>query len=256
MRKILIFRVLLCVIGLFGVGACRRPSDVPGPGEGGEELVSIAYLKTLYNGAPMQITSELRIEGVVVSSDDQGNFYHTLVLDDGTGGIEVKLGMDQIFKQFWLHSRARVRCNGLWLGSYGGTLQLGTQSFGDYETEPLDQTEIAEHLAIDLEFHGELLPQVLTFSELSVRHISTFVAFEGVRFVEQGASWAETTEDAPSGTDRHIVDNQGNELIVRTSRYARFASRTLPAGEGRIEGVLGYFNGNYQLTVIDAQRFY
>jgi hypothetical protein len=43
-------------------------------------------------------------------------------------------------------------------------------------------------------------------------------------------------------------------LVVRTSRYADFAHRILPSGSGYIEGVLGYFNGTYQLRVCDDQK--
>ncbi len=275
------------IFSFLALVACRSTSDLPGPDDGEEQTVSIAYLKTLYRGASTLIDSEIRIEGAVISSDDQGNFYHTLLVDDGTGGIEVKLAMDQIFKQFRVHSHVTVRCNGLWLGSYGGTLQLGAQPFGEYEVEPLGQAQAAEHLSCDNEFCGEVLPTILTFSELSLQHISTFVAFEGVSFVEQGQQWAETealtnpeiathsatgaatpaarapnhvlatdpATEPPSATNRHIIDRQGNTLIVRTSRYARFATWLLPAGEGRIEGVLGYFSGDYQLVVLDAMKF-
>jgi hypothetical protein len=244
-----------------------NPDDpnIPKP-PGEEQTVSIAFLKTLYNNAPVRITGEYRIAGAVVSDDRRGNFYKTLVLDDGTGGIEVRLDMEEIFKEFWIHSRVTVRCNGLWLGSYGGTLQLGAEPCDDFQTRPLPPVAIAEHLFVDKEHYGEVKPFALTFGELSQRHVSTFVAFEGVRFVEQGSCWAETetgtetgTEtdptDPPSATNRHLVDGDGNTLIVRTSRYATFAPWPLPEGVGRIEGVLGYFNGEYQLVVCDSEKF-
>jgi hypothetical protein len=247
---------------------CRPPSvapppgggDIPGPGD--EKTVSISYLKTLYKGAPLLVTDEVRIAGAVVSDDGQGNFYNTLVLDDGTAGIEVRLDIEDIHKRFWIHSRVTVRCNGLWLGSYGGTLQLGAGPFGDFQTRPLPPADIAEHIFADNEFYGEVKPRVLRFSELSQRHVSTFVAFEGVSFApeEKGLSWAETAdgEDGsppPSATDRRLVDAAGGTLAVRTSRHARFAAWPLPEGTGRIEGVLGYFGGNYQLTVWSSECF-
>lgn len=263
-RTLLIFSLLAASV------ACRPVSIPPGPGPddpgipgpGEEQTVSVAFLKTLYKGAPVRITGEYRIAGAVVSDDRLGNFYKTLVIDDGTGGIEVRLDEEEIFKRYMIHTRATVRCSGLWLGSYGGTLQLGAEPFGDFSTQPLSQAEMAEHLFPDNEFYGEVMPRVLTISQLATRHISTFVAFEGVSFAaeERGSAWAETQpdpltgEEPPSGTDRHLVDGNGDTLIVRTSRYARFAHWTLPEGRGRIEGVVGYFNGVYQLTVCDSQK--
>lgn len=273
MRRIFLFNF----IALAALVACRPASVIPEPDPGTnipnppgeEETVSIAFLKTLYNGAPVRIEGEYRISGAVVSSDVEGNFYHTLVLDDGTGGIEVKLDMERIFEKFWYHTRATVRCNGLWLGSYGGTIQLGTEPWDDFQTRPLSEIEIAEHLISDKTFVGEVLPLALRFSELSIRYISTYVAFEDVAFIddEAGLSWADTEKDTDtgadpdpdpdtsSGTDRHIIDAAGDTLIVRTSRVADFATRQLPSGKGRIEGVLGYFNGKYQITLSHYSDF-
>ncbi len=245
------------------MAGCRPASVIPPSGDpdnpgipkppGEEQTVSVAYLKSLYNGAPVRITGEWRISGAVVSDDRHGNFYHTLVMNDDTGGIEVRLDMDEIFKRFWIHSRVTVRCNGLWIGSYGGSLQLGAEPFGDYQTQPLPGTAIAEHIAIDREHYGEVLPRTLTFGELTAGDESTFAAFEGVRFVdeERGMSWSQADAD----TDRHLVDAAGDTLVVRTSRHATFASRLLPSGTGRIEGVLSRFNDKYQLVVTDSEKF-
>lgn len=257
------FLISLLTAAMFAALAGCRPASVIPPDDpagpniptppGETQTVSVAWLKTLYNGAPVRITDEIRIAGAVISDDRQGNFYKTLVVDDGTGGIEIGLDMEQIFKRFWIHSRVTVRCNGLWLGSYGGTLQLGAEPFGDYQTQALSEVEIAEHLAVDKTHYGEVTAHTLTIPELSLRRVSTFVAFENVRFVEadEGLCWAET----PSATNRTLVDPDGNTLLVRTSRHATFARFPLPRGTGRIEGILGIFNGSYQLVVCDSEKF-
>jgi hypothetical protein len=239
--------------------ACNPPSVIPEPNPDSppvmvEGAVSIAYLKTLYTGAPTKITGEVHIAGRVVSSDVRGNFYKTLVLDDGTGGIEIKLDLEQIFKHFRIHTLVTVRCNGLWLGSYGGTLGLGAEPYDDLQTQYIPEGDVPLHLTTDESFTDEVLPQRLVIGELSSRDISMFVCFEGVQFAdeEMGLSWADS--EAEHDTDRHLVDSAGDTLVVRTSRYADFAHRTLPSGNGYIEGVLGYFNGVYQLRVCDDQK--
>ncbi len=168
---------LLCFFAA-AVG-CRPASVMPTPEEPDipkpptdEQTVSVAFLKTLWRGAPTLITGEYRIAGAVVSSDREGNFYKTLVVDDGTAGIEVVLDEEQIFKRFMIHSRVTVRCNGLWLGSRGGTLQLGAEPFEDFQTQRLPRNEIAERLFPDNEFYGEVLPASLSFSELGGQWIS------------------------------------------------------------------------------------
>lgn len=272
MKMISSFNTLrAAVLSLLLIVACSPDSVIPVPDDDAGrpappdsgQSVSVALLKTLYKGAPLLITGEYRISGVVVSSDNQGNFYKTLVVEDDTGGIEVKIDMEDIFKRFNIFSRVTVRCNGLWLGSYGGTLQLGAEPFGDYQTQYLDEASAAEYIVADREFYGEVLPRELSFTELDPRRISTFVSFDDVRFIDQelGLSWADTEDgadgEAPAAaTDRHLVDAAGDTLVVRTSRYARFATKTLPEGRGRIEGVMGYFNGEYRLVVCDAEKFF
>jgi hypothetical protein len=247
------------LISLLVLVACNPPSVIPEPEPDNPPVmikgaVSIAYLKTLYTGAPTKITDELLIAGRVVSSDVRGNFYKTLVLDDGTGGIELKLDLEEIFKHFMIHTLVTVRCNGLWLGSYGGTLQLGTEPYDDFQTQYIPEGDIPLHLTTDDSFTDEVLPRQLVIGELSPRDISTFACFQGVQFVdeEQGLGWADAS--AEHDTDRHLVDGAGNSLVVRTSRFADFARRTLPEGSGSIEGVVGYFNGTYQLRVCDDQK--
>jgi hypothetical protein len=219
-----------------------------------EGTVSIAYLKTLYTGAPTKITEELHIAGRVVSSDARGNFYKTLVLDDGTGGIELKLDLEQIFEYFKIHTLVEVRCNGLWIGSYGGTLQLGAEPYDDIQARNIPESDIPMHLTCNDGFTDEILPREVTISEFSAREISMFVCFKGVQFAseEMELTWAEVGVE--HDTDRHLVDARGDTLVVRTSRFADFARHSLPEGSGYIEGVLSYFNGTYQLRVCDDQK--
>lgn len=255
MKRILFISLLL-------MAACSPASEIPDPGTeipggsvpGTTGTVSIAYLKTLYKGAPVRITQELRISGNVVSTDVKGNFYKTLVLDDGTGGIEIKLDLEEIFKHFIFQTRADVRCNGLWLGSYGGTLQLGAEPYEGWQTQYIPEPEIPLHC-----WQGKVPPKEipacrLDFHSITPQHISTFVSFDGVQFADEevGMSWAET--DAESDTDRHLVDAAGDTLVVRTSRHALFAGKSLPGGNGYIEGVLNYFNGKYQIVLCDDQK--
>ncbi len=213
--------------------------------------ISIAHLRNLYEGAPTKIVGEYRLSGTVVSRDREGSFYKTLVLDDGTGGVEVKMDMEEIFKRFKIHSRVLVRCNGLWIDSFGGALQLGAEPYQGGETHYIAASQIASHLQNDDKFYGEVLPFELGLGDLSPHYISRYVVFEGVRFAdeESGRGWADTGEGAEYYSDRYLVDDAGRRLAVRTSRYASFALRALPRGRGCIEGVLGYSGGRYYLTV-------
>lgn len=248
---------ILAVSLMMSICACRPASVIPDAGttpEGAGD-VSIAYLKTLYNGAPVRITGELRISGCVVSSDRKGNFYKTIVIEDDTGGIELKANLEEIFKHYPIHSRLDVNCNGLWIGSYGGTLQLGDEPSDGWQTQYIHENDLPLHLQPRGPSESEVRPRRITISQIAPELVSTFVCFEDVRFIdeERGFTWADA--DSDEDTERHLTDAAGDTLTLRTSRYATFAGKTLPFGSGYIEGVLGYFNGRYRLTVIDDQAW-
>ena len=59
-----------------------------------EVNMTIAELKALYtkHGTPIEIEDEIIIKGQVVSSDESGNIYRELYIQDATGAIDVKIG--------------------------------------------------------------------------------------------------------------------------------------------------------------------
>ena len=173
-------------------------------------------------------------------------------MQDGTGGIEIKVSGDKLMLAFPIGQRVSVRCQGLVLGGYGGWVSLGTASANPvYQNGFIPQDEIPVRLR-KREGIEAMRPDTLRIAELEAVHVGCFIAFENVQFVdgELGSAWCDSDADS----DRHLVDERGDTLLVRTSRYARFATRPLPAGSGYLEGILGWFNKSYQLRVIDARN--
>ncbi len=227
---------------------CNKGGDVEyldNPKPGGEKSarhVSIAYLKSLYERAPVAIDDELYITGCVSSSDQYGAFYRNLVLEDQTGGIVLRVDLENYHRIFYQYHEIYVACNSLILSNYGGVVQLGSKE-GAILPERLEAM-------VDVRSAAELAPLPLTFETLAPEHISRFVSFDNVQFEEENVAWcAPENIEAGTGTDRWLVDRAGNRLLVRTSPFVSFARRTLPAGSGYIEGILGVFNGEYQLEV-------
>ena len=216
-------------------------------------IVSISFLKSHYNGAPRRIVEDVSIRGVVVANDERSAYYKALVVEDATGGIEMKLDHTSLHTAYRLGMTVTVRCNGLTLGDYGGLLQLGWASSDKrYETASVPRSQIPNYVVITDRPEISLLPTQLAIPRLSGRYLSCLVAFDEVQFAQEelGRRYTESNFD----TDRHVVDAAGDTLIVRTASRAAFASSRLPEGSGYIEGILGYFNGKYQLTVTNDAR--
>lgn len=249
----------ILLFGILCIGCVEKSDPYPDPSQGGDgepgagtTLVSISYLKGYYTGYPTPITKDWELQGVVTANDRYGTFPYGLVVQDATGGIEIKLSGDDLFLTYPIGQPIRIRCQGLVLGAYGGYVTLGSvSSDADYQNGFISQTDISGRLSKRGEIEP-VLPDTLRFAELEPKHVGCFVAFEMVQFVDEelGLTWC----DEDSDSNRHLVNVDGDTLLVRTSRYARFADDVLPVGSGYVEGILEWFNNSYQLRVIDARN--
>ena len=121
-----------------------KPGDI-------EVTHTIAQLASMYTQSkPQEIEDNVVIAGRVISSDKSGNFYNQIYIQDGTGGIEVKIGKNSLYNEYKLGQKVYVVCGpgnktlGLTLGSYGyksgsyggnGMTQLGAAfASGTYGT--------------------------------------------------------------------------------------------------------------------------
>lgn len=242
--------ISLCILLM----ACISKSEMY-PEEGvspGLEPVSVRYLKTLYTGYATVLDRDLEIRGWVTANDRYGTFPYTLWVEDETGGIAVKIGGDELFTEYPIGSEISVQCRGLVLGGYGGEVSLGSASTqSDYQNGFIPREDVGAYVRIRGEIR-ELYPSEVQIATLTPVWIGAYVSFERLQFVEEELSlcWGEAGQD----TDRHLVDARGDTLVVRTGRNADFADRILPSGSGHVEGILGYFNGTYQLRVITDSR--
>ena len=129
---------------------------------GADAFTSIKDLKALYkkHGEPVEIDEPLVIRGEVTSSDESGNVYRELYLQDATGAIDFKIGRSSSYDDYKPGQILYVNCMGLVLGEYGfkdrnysgsGQLQLGLkrnmalnldkaefEAADDYETAYID----------------------------------------------------------------------------------------------------------------------
>lgn len=251
--------VLMMALALSACGGSVHSAVDDGSGDDGggvgqeTEVVSIAYLKSLYNGRPHTLTGNSIIRGYVVSSDRYGNFHKTLVIEDATAGIEVKIDRAGLFGDYRIGDEVEVYCNSLTIGAYGGLVQLGSVPTSGYETGYISGSDIPKHIANTDRKAESVRPQSLTLGDLAPKHLSRFVSFSGVSFEAAvgGAKWCDAGEGGFEDTDRMLVDDDGNALAVRTSGHAEFAGTALPSGRIYIEGILSWFNGGYQLRIIE-----
>lgn len=239
---------------LFVLQACGNASSPEyESGDGTARHVSIAYLKSLCRGVLHPVTEDLWIEGCVVGNDLYGEFPDALVVEDESGGIEVLIDAKRLYRTFDSGSTVRVYCNGLALGDYGGKVQLGLPPTAEYILDRISAESLGHHVRRIGDGSVDFVPRELSFGEVAASRIATYVRFRRVRFAHEEVGLPFCLRDSETGrllaTDRHLVDERNDTLIVRFAASCTYAEEPAPAGMGTVSGVLDYFNGNYMLRI-------
>jgi len=205
---------------------------------------TIAELKAMYSGGLDSIQDTIIIKGKVISSDEEGNIYKTLYIQDHTGGIMIALDRTNLYTTFRPGQRIYVKCKGLFLGNYGGIIQLGYKYNNTIGRIP--------NAIIDNHIFRDSLPGTIPtplsreITTITGNDLCMLVKIDNLYFEEIGVEFA---PQSASATDRKLLDLNGNSIILRTSKYASFASNKTPKGKGSIRAILSSYNGTYQLYI-------
>lgn len=257
-NKLSISLAFALLLATLFIACVKTDFDDPPVGGDGQDIptnTSIRDLKKLHIGSGTydKITEDLVIGGIVVMDDRSGNYYKTLVIQDSTGGIEVKFNDGYLYNRYPVGRKMYIRCKDLILTDYNGLIQL-TGSTVQENGVPTDLgiTELQEREKIVRGFLGVApAPKVIGLNQLSNDLVSTLIQIDAVQFVtcDAGRTYAEPV--SKSSLNRILEDCNGRELILRTSGFADFVASKTPLGKGTIVGVLGKYQSDYQLYIRD-----
>ena len=225
---------------------------------------TIAEVKTAYASNTATITDDIIIEGYVSSSDESGNVYKTIYLQDApenpTQGLVVSVDAVSTYTSYPQGSKVYIKLKGLAFGKYGSVLQVGynnldpvtnTTTFGR-----IPEKLVANHLVRSCASKVKMVPKVITLASLT--NTSTVDPLIGALVQINNAEFPINllcNIYAPNGTtvNRQIVDptmtTPINSRVVRNSGYASFAADQLPSGNGTFVGILSKFNSDYQFFI-------
>ena len=134
------------------------------------EFTSIADVKAMYaaNGdKPYVVDKECVIKGQVTTSDQVGNLYKSLYIQDETAGIEIKIGKNGLYNEYKLGQWLYIDCSGLTVGDYNGMINIGYEDpTGEYETGYLEHAYIIDQHVFKGEYADPVEPVVITEADL------------------------------------------------------------------------------------------
>jgi hypothetical protein len=246
MKNLFLFTSL--IVTLLGMNSCIKekfdepPINIPTVNFSANK--TIAELKAMYSGGLDSITDTIIIKGTIISSDESGNIYKTLYIQDNTGGIMIALDRTNLYTTLKPGQRIYVKCQGLFLGNYGGLIQLGykyNNSIGRIPDAMIDSHIFRDSLP------GKIPnPLARKINTLSGNDLCMLIKIDSLYFEQPGVEFA---PQSASATDRILYDLNGNSIILRTSKYANFASNKTPKGIGSVTAILSSYNGTYQLYI-------
>ena len=271
------YKIILASALLASVFSCTNPDHYSAPELSGAcaDLTATRSVQSIVatSATPVHYSADTDdiIEAYVTSSDEGGNFYKSLSLVslDGTTGFSMTIDDYNLYTKYEPGRKVYVNLKNLYTvkdfgGSVSGTVVGSLYNGGTLDDPTDDQVGRISGIAYKsiitpscTEFKKEEdLIQVMTIAQAkSDANLNKLIAFDNVQFID--ASVGHTYFDAgmntssfATATDHTIKDANGTTLIVRVSKYATFATKTVPSGNGRIVGVMTkYGSSTYQFTL-------
>jgi small nuclear ribonucleoprotein (snRNP)-like protein len=217
-------------IGVFDGSVVEPPKP---PVYTGNATHTIAKLKELYNSDLAQINENIVIKGIVTSSDQTGNIFKKVYIQDETGAIGISIMAKDLYKKY--------------IGKYGGVLQIG-----DIYNGKIGQMTpaIADGHIFFKQGPGPLVtPTVTDIASLTPNMVDKLVTIKNLTFTNAGKN--PYAGDKP--TSEELKDAVNNSIIIYTSNYASFKSTILPSGPVTITAIASMYNGKWQLVLSDIK---
>lgn len=265
--------VTLAVAG--ATTACQDDIDDPiidAPVAKDQPNTSILELKTKYwNDATNYIDtigtrddgSHYVISGRVVSSDEAGNVFKSLVIQDGTAALSLSINSYNLYLKYRRGQEIVLDVTGMYIGKYNGLIQLGQPEWyengGAWEASFMSPEYFTAHAQLNGFPDTSKLDTLVvnSFSELPtdpaglIKWQSQLVRFNNVSFANGGKA---TFSEHKSNVNQSLVDAEGSSINVRTSGYSNFWNKTLPEGHGDVVAILSYYGtSGWQLILNDYE---
>ena len=231
-----------------------------------EANADIPAIKALNDtDTPFEVTENIIFDGYVVSSDETGNFFKTMslqnALENPTAGLQIEMDMTNLYTFFPVGSRVIVDAQGLYVAKDRGTYKVGYtfDSNGVMRVGRMSEDLALSHVALSCDPVQTVVPTSFsTIPEaMNEANLNTLIKLENVQFQAAGNGETYYDEDNAFGgaTNITVVDSQGNTIVLRNSSYADFAAEVLPDGSGSLTAVLSAYSNSNNVTPSTYQLF-
>lgn len=229
--------------------------------------ISIMELKRMYHksGTFLKIDEDLQISGTVVGNDKDGNLYRTIIIQDSSGGIAVNIDGYNLYTNYPIGQKVKIKCKYLTLNDYGHSISLGLDK--DIESNnpqliAIPSTVAGKYIQKDglvEKVEPKLVKLGQLTTELHNRYQNTLIKLENLEAKNQkdiGKPLADPSK-LISARSYTLVNCKKQTIVLRTSSYSSFASAPLPGGNGTVVGIFTPYkvgrNDEKNLTILKLE---
>ncbi len=259
-----ITKLYICIIALALFASCQKTWEEP-PMSSNEANIGANFTikkaqrikknDTPFDSLQRHFRDPYYIKAMVIANDEQKNFENTLVLQDATGGIELKLQSHGLYTKYPVGQEVYVSLKSLVIGKDHGMFQIGwSNSEGNiYGLAPL---------FFDISITKDGYPKTPTFlnnndidadaTQNLNESYGRLVRLEGCHFDE--ISWGQALAGETAGNHRFTttINGQEAEFILHTSENATFKHTLVPESSCTIFGILRRYENTMQLVLRSA----
>ncbi len=203
-------------------------------------------------------TASTYMVGYVVSSDEGGNFFEEIIIQDRpenpTIGIKLLIDVNPLFIRYEVGRKVFIKLEGLSVGITNGVLTLGALNGNEVDKIPAPSEN--DFILRSAEV-ATLVPLPIAFAEFADDKTNLFVELQDVQFNRNEAtgdsplSYASEQGDQFDGERTLESCVSASSTIFSTSTFADFKGLTLPSGRGNINAILtkNFFGDVFNVVV-------
>ncbi|MCJ8497218.1 DUF5689 domain-containing protein [Chryseobacterium salipaludis] len=206
------------------------------------------------------IEDDLIFDGYIISSDENGNFYKSIVFQDKpenpTAGLQMEVDRSSNYADFPVGMHVRINAKGLRLGLDRGTVKLGSVD-PTYNIGRIPSVLLSRYISAVCDGNNADIATIkpVQLSKLSdaknEKYINTLVSVSGVQFEESqlNKQYIDYVNGEGKDTNRALQDLTGGTAPIRSSGFAKYGSALLPTGSGTVTFVVSRYNSEYQMLI-------
>lgn len=184
------------------------------------------------------------ITGYVVSSDEAGNFFEELVIQDNfenpTVGIKLLIDVNPLFTRYEVGRKVYIKINGLAVGITNGVLSIGV--LNGNEVDKIASSSETQVIQRSNEV-ATIVPLPLNISNFSSDKTNMMIELADVQFnrnevINNSLTYASEQSDEFDGERSLESCSSSGSVIFSTSTFADFKGLLLPSGGGSMSALL------------------